>query len=160
MAFFFKGGYAPLTLGARFRGNPRISPALDAPEPVDPRTGLRLDQQRAAHQPVVTFHQGAHNGPFREYQTTAPSRWPGPIAYLPRQFAPNLGALSGMQQWGFHQDRGRFGVFPHLYPHPELRQYHSAATVTARYNRVAGQMAVPGVFVPTSPANFYGSHAT
>jgi hypothetical protein len=70
-----------------------------------------------------------------------------------------LGALGGLREWGWHQDRGRFGVFPHVYPHPELRQYHATSTTTLRYNRVAGQLGVPGVYVPTSAANFYGMRA-
>lgn len=86
------------------------------------------------------------------------SRWPGPPAGLPRQFNYSLGALAGARQKGWDQQNTTARLSP-AWPYANLRQYKSLRATAQKVNRGAGAVAVPSVFVPTSPTNFFGSWA-
>jgi hypothetical protein len=163
---YYGAGYSPVFAHGDGGVVPQVSPAIDTPsvqaqgtanEPAsrqEKRVPLRFDQLWSAHQNPLLIWPKASEWQ-KQFIPTAPDRWPGPAALLPRLWDTNMGALGGVAQRGFHQDQSRKNGLFHLNPLWALRQLASARAVQQNLNRMAGAVAVPGVFVPTSPANFH-----
>lgn len=104
------------------------------------------------------------NSPVTNWQQLAvPTVWPGPILRKRNQQYSHMGANAGLRQYGEKQEWS--GLFGSRYLPPVWipRLAHMARSnngVTGKFNASTANIAIPAVYVPTAPINYYGGRAT
>jgi hypothetical protein len=133
-------------------------PLIQAPaQPilVDKATGMRVFQERFAEAPQRTLDVGQLSGlGLRNYDPTGPSRWAGPVSALPQTWRWDVRGFDGIKQRGYQQGYNGSGLHPNWF-YPGRFQSTSLRTTSQMMNASGGTIAIPAVFSPSSPSNFY-----
>ncbi len=107
---------------------------------------------------------GLTSAPITDWQQLAVSTvWQGPWAPKPYRFYPHMGANAGLRQHGEKQEwSGLFGgrYLPAAWIPRAAHMARSNNGVTAKFNASTGNLAIPGVYVPSASINYYGGRAT